>query len=174
MFEEVRLAERASCPYYTRPCFNPTQLRELVDWAAPILEAERIDAMVACGHSGLILAGALSFWTGLPVFAVRKESETPRNAHSGRVSGIAPAGAVARWAWVDDHLNTGKTLWNAQRKVEEAGLVQSILPACLLLYDNDRWQSTCEFVAVTNQPERMTCNWPPLETISVPQYGRER
>lgn len=126
-----------ACPPHTKDIFNPASMPRIVEWARAILERERIDAMIACGHSGLPLAGALSYLLHIPVFAVRKEGEQSR-AGSPVVTGFAPNGPALRWAWVDDFIGSGRTFKRSREEVAKAGLIDSIIPTCMLGYATDQ------------------------------------
>jgi hypothetical protein len=103
-------------------------------WGEEVLLQSRVDAIVVCGHSGLVLAGALSFLTRLPVFAVRKANEGQPVASCGSVSGIAPNGPVRRFAWVDDLIASGGTMRHACTEVYKERLTFSPVPSAVLLY----------------------------------------
>lgn len=136
------------CPSYTQGVFNISSLPLIVRWAETILLRERIDGIVACGHSGLLLAGALSFVTRVPVFAVRKPGEKSV-ANAPVVTGIAPTGPAHRWAFVDDFVSSGGTFNRSRVAVKEAGLIKSLTPQCFLSYNrpdakNDLWLDVSE------------------------------
>lgn len=122
------------CPYHTRQAFNVGQLPLITRWAEDLALKHRCDAIVACGHSGLIVAGALSLLTRLPVFAARKEGEKPVAAGGRMVSGIAPNGPAKRWLWIDDLIASGHTFRNSARFARNAGLIESPVPELVLLY----------------------------------------
>jgi hypothetical protein len=122
------------CPCYTEGVFDVSSLPLIVRWAETALLKERIDGIVACGHSGLILAGALSFITRIPVFAVRKPGERSV-ANAPVVTGIAPNGPAKRWAFVDDFVSSGGTFNRSRAAVKEAGLIKSLYPQCFLSYN---------------------------------------
>jgi adenine/guanine phosphoribosyltransferase-like PRPP-binding protein len=131
---KASLAPIRHCPSHTEPVFDTSSFPLIVRWAEEILLKERIDGIVACGFSGLLLAGALSYATRIPVFAVRKQGEQPV-AGSKPVSGIAMKGPVKRWAWVDDFLSSGGTFNRSRRLVHEAKLIKSVIPAAILSYN---------------------------------------
>jgi adenine/guanine phosphoribosyltransferase-like PRPP-binding protein len=109
----------------------------IVRWAEDIVLREKADAIVACGHSGLLVAGALSYVTRIPVFAVRKRGEKPV-ATSLMVSGVAPNGPAKRWVWIDDFLSTGGTFKRSRRYALDAGLIESEHPVAVLSYGRGR------------------------------------
>src|SRR5687767_1745713 len=89
------------CPSHTQRAFNIETLPEVAEWAAKIVKERDVDAIVACGHSGLVIAGAVSYITRVPVLAVRKDGERPVAGGSGEVSGITRHGKAKRWIWLD-------------------------------------------------------------------------
>lgn len=167
------------CPGHTATIFDATTMPDVVRWADMILRRERVEAIVVCGHSGLLLAGALQYLNGIPVFAVRKPGEQGVATGGRMVSGIAPNGPVKRWAWVDDFLSGGGTFRRARSEVWSAGLVTTLDPVCVLSYgrfvediqvgvsDNDSMSM--------NKNYTVPDNYPPLEGWSYyPQYGYRR
>lgn len=112
-----------------------SRMPRVVRWAEEHAYKAQIDAIVACGHSGLVIAGALSYVTRIPVFAVRKKNE-PRVAYNtGEVTGIAPNGKAKNWLWLDDLISSGGTLRHAAQMVWEAGIVELPYPRLILEYN---------------------------------------
>lgn len=124
-----------TAPKYSRASFDPERLRGVAHWAAKAVRAARTDAIVAIGHSGLVMAGAVSLLTGLPVFAVRKKGEE-RSSHDPdtRVHAVAKDGAVRSWVFLDDMIASGETLRHAAASVWESHLVRRPHPDVILLY----------------------------------------
>jgi hypothetical protein len=131
---------------------------DIVNLAALYVRDLEADAIVACGHSGLVGAGALSYITGVPVFAVRKKGE-PTVADSPPVSAIAPNGKAKRWVWFDDFIGSGGTLRRSVRELWEAELIATPCPAALMLYgeypsvhqkfvgERGRWQDSSVYLS---------------------------
>lgn len=120
-------------PSHTKPAFDVSEMPGIVDWASKICKTHDADAIVACGHSGLVIAGALSYVTKIPVLAVRKKGE-PVVANHNRVSGVLPEGKAKRWVWLDDFLASGGTFRNAMAALWNEMLVESPLPVAILEY----------------------------------------
>jgi hypothetical protein len=125
------------CPYHTETSFDINKFPKAARWVADEIIGQEADAIVACGHSGLIMAGAVSLLTGIPVFAVRKPGEE-NVASSGLVSGIAPHGSAKRWVWLDDLISEGSTFRRSAQIVYAEGLVKDILPTAVILYNTQR------------------------------------
>lgn len=107
---------------------------EIIDLAAQYIHNIGADAILACGHSGLVGAGALGYITKTPVFAVRKQGEPTVAGHGGMVSAIAPNGKAKRWVWFDDFLGSGGTMRRSVGYAWRDDLLDTPCPAALLLY----------------------------------------
>jgi orotate phosphoribosyltransferase-like protein len=125
------------CPSHTHAVFDVDTMPDIVRWAEKACRNLRADAVVACGHSGLLVAGAVSYLTKIPVIAVRKP-EDRAVADSRRVNGILADGPAKRWVWLDDLIATGGTFRNAVKQVWNANMVESPFPAALLLYERGK------------------------------------
>jgi hypothetical protein len=123
------------CPGHTQQAFDIYTMPQVVRWIEQRVIDLRADAIVATGHSGLPVAGAVSFMTRIPLFAVRKAGEPMIATGSGQVSAVAPNGPAKRWVWVDDLVSGGTTLRNPMVELDKAGLVESPYPEALLLYN---------------------------------------
>lgn len=125
-------------PSHTSRLFRPDALREMAGTVARICDEERLDALLCCGHSGIILASAASFVCGIPIFVARKPSEQPVAGSQGlRINGIAPHGPAKRWAWIDDHISSGGTFDRSRKLALEARLIATTIPTLILLYEGD-------------------------------------
>lgn len=122
-----------TAPSNTEQVFDVQVFPTIVAWAAEIIRERKNDAIVACGHSGLLLAGALSFLTGVPTIAVRKPGEQSVAAW-GEVSSVLKEGPAKRWAWVDDLMLSGGTLQRSAREAYNAGAIVHPWPDVLVLY----------------------------------------
>lgn len=121
-----------AAPSYYERAFNPAESQEIVAWAVKHIREHQIQAIAGRGLSGLVIAGAIGFAANVPVFAVRQDGE---HAHTDRlVSGVAPEGPVERWAFVDDLIESGKTLHRTRTQVHAAGLTTTAVPSLVLLY----------------------------------------
>jgi hypothetical protein len=128
-------SRRVLCPPHTSRVFDPHVFPRLVRWAENRLLLDRIQGIVCCGHSGLVLAGALGYVTRLPVIAVRKFGEPcVASTSDGDVSAIVPDPPLARWAWVDDVIASGGTMRRSIGRVWAKRLVVTPVPTCVLLY----------------------------------------
>lgn len=123
-------------PSHTCRIFDPTSLGLIARRIVCICEEEKLEALLCCGHSGLILAGAVSVLCGIPVFAARKHGEQPVAGSQGlKINGIAPHGPVKRWAWLDDHISSGGTFQRSRILARDARLVASAIPTLFILYE---------------------------------------
>lgn len=107
----------------------------LVRWAEEIVYKLKADAIVACGHSGLVLAGAVSYVTRVPVIAVRKRGE-PVVAGGDAAPKVSTAlgNPAKRWIWLDDFISSGGTFRNSVSELMKAHVVESAIPAGILHY----------------------------------------
>lgn len=132
------MATVTAVPSYYERAFNPAEVQKIVAWAVEQLKAHNIQAIAARGLSGLVIAGAIGHAAQIPVFAVRQDGH---HAHADRmVSGLAPDGPVERWAFVDDLIETGRTLFCTRTEIHEAGLTTTKVPSLILLYGD--WNRT--------------------------------
>lgn len=99
-----------------------------------------IEAIVVCGHSGLVLAGAVGLLTGIPVCAVRKEGEPSVAAGSRMISGYLPNGQVNRWGFLDDLISSGGTYRHARDTFVDSGATRAADPYAIILYC--QWSDT--------------------------------
>lgn len=97
-------------PDYSRDNFDPVKFRALAEKMAEKINAmievhPEIEAIVAMGNSGLMLAGAVSYLTGLPQIAVRKTQDSL--AHDSRlVNGWL---GCKGYVFIDDFISSGRT-----------------------------------------------------------------
>jgi adenine/guanine phosphoribosyltransferase-like PRPP-binding protein len=163
---------RSPAPSYTRPVFDMAKMPRIAHWAAGLVKSLDAEAVVASGHSGLVLAGAVSLLTGVPTFAVRKPGEERLSHGMNRVSAHSPT--VARWVFLDDFIDSGSTLRNAAKLLHDEGLISTIWPTALLLYggrtghmdvNRDRW--------IVDFPEGFNFHWGSAPA-RIPAYGWER
>lgn len=129
------LSKLVNCPSHTRRAFDVDTLPAIARWAANLCRMEQADAIAACGHSGLVLAGAVSFITHIPVFAVRKRGEpVVAGDSSGMVSGVARGGKSQRWVWLDDSVGSGGTFVRSRGYLLDACLIADEMPVAMILY----------------------------------------
>lgn len=132
------MAPVIAVPSYYDRAFNPAESQQIVAWAVDAIKAHNIQAIAGRGLSGLVIAGAIGHAAQIPVFAVRQDGE---HAHTDRmVSGMAPDGPVERWAFIDDLIETGRTLMRTRTAIHNAGLTTSSIPSLVLLYGD--WNRT--------------------------------
>jgi len=140
-----------TAPEHTKNVFDISTLPLLVRWAEDLIYQLKADAIVACGHSGLVLAGAVSYVTRVPVIAVRKEGEpvVAGGEFANRVSAnlVRPA---ERWVWLDDFLASGRTFRNSLRELKRENVVAVEQPVAILSYHAsqhaiDMWPSDTGF-----------------------------
>jgi adenine/guanine phosphoribosyltransferase-like PRPP-binding protein len=140
-----------TAPEHTKNVFDISTLPLLVRWAEDLIYQLKADAIVACGHSGLVLAGAVSYVTRVPVIAVRKEGEpvVAGGGFANRVSAnlVRPA---ERWVWLDDFLASGRTFRNSLRELKRENVVAVEQPVAILSYHAsqhaiDMWPSDTGF-----------------------------
>lgn len=129
-------------PSYSRDLFQSSSFRSLVKHSLDKLELimekhPEIEALAACGHSGLMLMGALAYESGLPQIAVRKSLDTEHD--DSMVNGWL---GCKGYLIVDDLISSGKTVENMVEHITEThadyaegGLIVTDTPklvACML------------------------------------------
>lgn len=124
-----------TAPDHTKRVFDNYEMPKLARWAEEQVLDLKADGIVCCGHSGLVLAGAVSLLTRLPVVAVRKEGESTV-ASADPVSAVLRNGPLQRWVWLDDLLASGGTLVRSVTTAHKHGLLDTVWPAGLLLYNS--------------------------------------
>jgi Adenine/guanine phosphoribosyltransferases and related PRPP-binding proteins len=153
----------STAPMHSRPVFDLTTQRHIAYWAAKKVSDLKADAIVVCGHSGLVLAGAVGMLAHVPVFAVRKRGERECSvAASSNVTGHKEDGKAQRWVWIDDFFSSGSTLaWSAAECYRE-GMVESMLPVAALLYRDtqDHTRKVDEYVFRLLQSAAHRVNYP--------------
>jgi Adenine/guanine phosphoribosyltransferases and related PRPP-binding proteins len=131
---QVAIREVVTAPSYSRASFEPERLDRAAHWAVRKASELRAEAIVAIGHSGLVIAGAVSVLSGLPVFAVRKRGEQSFSHDPSEVNGVARNGPVERWVFLDDFIASGKSFrWSAYQ-VHKHGLAKTAIPVASLSY----------------------------------------
>jgi adenine/guanine phosphoribosyltransferase-like PRPP-binding protein len=120
------------CGSHTQQAFNVQTMKPMVDWAAQVITEIKPDAILVCGHSGLLVSGALSYLTGVPTIAVRKEGEPTVSIHRP-LSGVLHRPAE-RWVWLDDLIASGGTMRHAVKTAKSCRMITSTKPLAMLLY----------------------------------------
>lgn len=120
-------------PWYSRAAFDPASTPKIVAWATGQVKAFDIQALAASGLSGLVIAGAIGFAAGVPVFAVRKPNE-PTHSATDTQGVLADGKPVTRWAFVDDFIDSGETFRRVRDAVVARGLVAVPAPSLILTY----------------------------------------
>jgi adenine/guanine phosphoribosyltransferase-like PRPP-binding protein len=122
-----------TAPSHTYDAFDPLTLPGIVQRAAKLIRHIKPDAILCCGHSGLLVAGAVSYVTRVPVIAVRKPGE--QNIGSdGTVTAVLHGGPAERWVWLDDFIAQGRTLRHAITEAHREECITDVFPAAVLLY----------------------------------------
>lgn len=104
-----------SVPVHTRCIFDALKFPGIVDFIVRCVRAGKYDALAACGHSGIIAAGAAAYVCRIPILAVRKAGESPKG-DSRQVNGLLAHGV--KYAFVDDLIDSGGTLCRVAEMVQ--------------------------------------------------------
>ena len=123
-----------TAPSHTKSVFDMSTMPLIVRWAEEHAYKAKIDAIVACGHSGLVVAGALAYVTRIPVFAARKQDEPTVAYNHHLISAFKPNGPAKNWLWIDDIISSGGTFRHAARQAWKEHLVEKPYPALILEY----------------------------------------
>lgn len=122
-----------TAPSHTRDAFDVNTLPKIVDKAVALLKEIQPEAILCCGHSGLLVAGAVSYVSSIPVIAVRKPGES-NVASSNQVSACLRKGRAQRWVWLDDFISEGRTLRRAVQLAMRDECISGDVPAAVLSY----------------------------------------
>lgn len=123
------------------PChgkaFNPVAMKDVSAWMSARVTALEVDAIAATGHSGLIIAGAVSVLTGIPVIAVRRETDSPVALKCHRLTtDNGNKDKYRSYVIVDDMVASGTTVGNIVRKIWQSQICESVVPKAVLLYSD--------------------------------------
>lgn len=121
-------------PPHTRIVFDSVTFPRVVDWAISIAREQRYEALAACGHSGLTVAGAAGYVLRIPVIAVRKSDDDTHDSRT--VNAILPKGNV-HYAFIDDLISSGKTFYRVVRRIYNRVSEEAVC-AGILLYNSHR------------------------------------
>lgn len=122
-------------PGHTRLVFDPETFPEVVRWVALEARAAGAQAIAGSGHSGLIVAGAVSYLLRIPVIAVRKPDEKPKA--DGKALNLNVPLTATRYVIVDDMIGTGETVRRIVNTVYQ--VLPQLRPAAILLYYTAGW-----------------------------------
>lgn len=154
-------------PWHSRPVFDGN-LSKLAHWAASEVKRANGQAVVALGHSGLVLAGAVGLLADVPVFAVRRKGERTVSGEGNEVTGYAPNGPVDRWVFLDDFISSGGTFYHCARAVYEVGLAKTPLPAAIVTYRDAGRHPTAQRFAGSTLRREIGEGWPWPELVDIP------
>ena len=138
-----RRLTRISSPTHTEPVFNMKTLPVVVKWAKKHAGQLKAEAIVGCGHSGLIVGSILAYEMKIPFVAIRRPTDTPVAGGKGIDLtnfyfnyGKHPT----RFVIVDDCVATGGTFRNMlkalNRNLVFGNTPQENFPVGLLLYND--------------------------------------
>lgn len=131
---------RTVSPGHTEEVFDPNDFQKLVNRVAKevrrLQRTHKINALAACGNSGLLLVGALGYKLDLPFLAVRKRMDTNNDWH--HVNGFLVDGGT-RYLIIDDLISTGKTMTKIIHRLQELACDQNreAKAAAILLYNDN-------------------------------------
>jgi len=132
-------ASLVHAPSHTLDVFDPKRFPAVVDWVVSTARG-RYEALAACGHSGLLVAGAASYILGIPTIAVRKLSDMAKADGGRRVNAVL--NHPVYYAFVDDLLASGETLLHVVEWVERELTCEAACIAGVILYDCSPFSST--------------------------------
>lgn len=125
-------------PSHTQSAFIPETFQQIVRWATAKVVEHKVDAIAACGHSGLLVAGGIALQTGLPIIAIRKASEVPVADHLRvNTNDGDEESKYSRWAFVDDCISSGSTLLHVIKEIDKAEIATNLFPVASILYGQD-------------------------------------
>lgn len=113
------IPQHISSPGHTGDIFDPKTFTELAKQVAERVREIRqknpeAEALAASGHSGVMLMGAVSFITGLPMIAVRKNPDTIQDVRMAN-GWMGAKGYII----LDDLIATGSTVDRIVSEIEE-------------------------------------------------------
>jgi hypothetical protein len=127
-------------PQYSEDVWHPKKFKGLVHKLTRrlnriIKENRNIQALAACGHSGLPVASVLSYNLGLPLIGVRKNCDGTHDHN--QVNGYLD---VPGYIIIDDLISSGQTVSNIMTSISAAAVnVGTEGPVCygIVLYNSD-------------------------------------
>lgn len=122
------------CPSYSHDSFDMERMPAVAEWAARLVKHVGAKAILSCGHSGLVIAGAVSYISKVPVIAVRKAGEEKLGRASSNMAS-STVSRVERWVFLDDTIATGTTFRHSVSAALRDELITHALPAAVLLYN---------------------------------------
>jgi adenine/guanine phosphoribosyltransferase-like PRPP-binding protein len=125
-------------PPHTRCVFDPAKFPIVIDWAVSVIRG-RYDAVAASGHSGLIVAGAVSYILQIPVIAVRKLCDKAKG-DSTRLNAVLTK-APSTYAFIDDLIGSGETFFRVIDTIEDRFGKDAVLGG-ILLYEQSYASAT--------------------------------
>jgi hypothetical protein len=136
-----------AAPGHTQKMFDPKDFQRLVESVVQRVrdiqeKHPEVQALAACGHSGLMLMGAVSYLTGLPQIAVRKTKDTYHD-HRTANGWMGCRGYLI----IDDLISSGSTIDKiiagierefAKERSDNPGVFEDLecpKPVAILLYE---------------------------------------
>lgn len=123
-------------PSHTRPIFNIQSFPIMVDWVVKAARRIGVDALAACGHSGLIVAGAAAYVLKIPVIAVRKKDQIPASDDGRLVNAFLDVKKAIEYGFVDDLVDEGKTYRHVTTAIDRE-LGPTIKCGAVFLYNGE-------------------------------------
>jgi adenine/guanine phosphoribosyltransferase-like PRPP-binding protein len=122
------------CAEHLKYCFYDRRKRH--NLAKKSLKLTEFDTIVVTGISGIAFGSILSFLLKKQLVIVRKGGE---RAHSSRkVESNITGKNIGKWVFVDDLIDTGKTLKRVKRSLEDGGYFGIQVATYLYNYDELR------------------------------------
>jgi adenine/guanine phosphoribosyltransferase-like PRPP-binding protein len=123
---------RISVPYFAAP-FSQSGRRDAIDTARMAQDRLDFDTVVVTGISGVVMGGVIAHALGCHLLIVRKEDDTSTHSWS-RVEGYLGA----RWVFLDDFTETGRTRARVRRLVRDIARERDIATTNVgsVLYEN--------------------------------------
>lgn len=128
-----KLVNDFNVPGHTKHLFRHEDLDRVVDaLARQIRKLGRIEAVAACGFSGLIPAVLVAKELGIDLIAIRKASEKAR-ADDSRCNVRRGSPVFRRWVIIDDLISQGETIAHMVRSIRDEKIAYP-RPTAILLH----------------------------------------
>lgn len=126
---------------YHQKALNPIMIQRIAKSAKLILKKNKIDAVAVTGVSGLVVGGAVSAISGIPLIVVRKPTDDCHSGHNVETYSQQYE-PYDTWAILDDFVATGNTVRRIMARIVEensdkfgiARIVRMSKPEFILTY----------------------------------------
>lgn len=172
-------------PSHTRNIFDITTLPNLVKSTCRVVlhlkKKLKFDAIAVCGHSGLIIGGAVAAQLGIPLIAVRKDiTKVFGDGNMVNMHLDLPTGRPLRYLILDDLIVMGRTIKHIIAEINDVSndYDSPFTSKCVGVLLHDTYHEKYSFVTVPVFSVRRQCdaldNDPALDKKRITKHHRTR